>query len=201
MPVRVERRGRVLTVIHSRPEARNAVDPEHAEVLNNSFLAFDRDDAFWGEGGAFCAGADLKCVSARSLWLPSSPSTWPAPVTIPVTHYMSGWRQFARRRRGSWAGHPSKRTARLALLPGHPRTGACSLHHPRIWIVARCGRIAYSRWSGAVARGLAVRLINCVRRRMGANQNPDDQQCPTTCSVMQRTDPKFCDLQRLARSS
>jgi len=27
MPVRVERRDRVLTVIHSRAEARNAVDP------------------------------------------------------------------------------------------------------------------------------------------------------------------------------
>ena len=30
MPVRVERNSRVLIVIHSRPEARNAVDPEHA---------------------------------------------------------------------------------------------------------------------------------------------------------------------------
>ena len=33
MPVRVERRDRVLTVIHSRPEVRNAVDSEHAEAL------------------------------------------------------------------------------------------------------------------------------------------------------------------------
>jgi len=70
MPVRVERRDRVLTVIHSRPEARNAVDPEHAEALYQVFLAFDRDDAadvavFWGEGGAFCAGADLKRVATR----------------------------------------------------------------------------------------------------------------------------------------
>jgi enoyl-CoA hydratase len=30
MPVRVERSDRVLTVIISRPEVRNAVDPEHA---------------------------------------------------------------------------------------------------------------------------------------------------------------------------
>ena len=77
MPVRVERRGRVLTVIHSRPEARNAVDPEHAEALYQAFVAFDTDDAadiavFWGEGGAFCAGADLKWLSARDSTKPSA---------------------------------------------------------------------------------------------------------------------------------
>jgi enoyl-CoA hydratase len=70
MAVRVERSDRVLTVIHSRPEARNAVDPEHAEALYEAFLAFDKDDTadvavFWGEGGAFCAGADLKRVATR----------------------------------------------------------------------------------------------------------------------------------------
>jgi enoyl-CoA hydratase len=70
MAVRVERSSRVLTVIHSRPEARNAVDLEHAEALYEAFLAFDRDGTadvavFWGEGGAFCAGADLKRVATR----------------------------------------------------------------------------------------------------------------------------------------
>src|ERR1700712_598843 len=70
MPVRVERKGRVLTVILSRSEARNAVDPEHAEALYQAFVAFDSDpDAdiavFWGEGGSFCAGADLKRLAAR----------------------------------------------------------------------------------------------------------------------------------------
>jgi enoyl-CoA hydratase len=70
MPVRVERHDRVLTVIHSRPEVRNAVDPEHAEALYKAFLAFDTDETsdvavLWGEGGAFCAGADLKRVATR----------------------------------------------------------------------------------------------------------------------------------------
>jgi enoyl-CoA hydratase len=72
MPVRVERRNRVLTVIHSRPEVRNAVDPEHADALYEAFLAFDADAAadvvvFWGEGGAFCAGADLKSLAKRGI--------------------------------------------------------------------------------------------------------------------------------------
>ena len=65
MSVRIEKDGPVWTVIHSRPEARNAMDPESAEALFEAFRAFDADDnasvaVFWGEGGAFCAGWDLK---------------------------------------------------------------------------------------------------------------------------------------------
>src|SRR5216110_2500496 len=65
MTVRIEKKGRVWTVIHSRAEARNAMDPESADALVAAFQQFDRDaDAavavLWGEGGAFCAGWDLK---------------------------------------------------------------------------------------------------------------------------------------------
>ncbi len=65
MSVRIEKNGRVWTVIHSRPEARNAMDPASAEALVKAFVAFDRDPGaavavLWGEGGAFCAGFDLK---------------------------------------------------------------------------------------------------------------------------------------------
>ena len=65
MTVRTEKNGRVWTVIHSRAEARNAMDPQSAEALVEAFVAFDRDPhaavaVLWGEGGAFCAGFDLK---------------------------------------------------------------------------------------------------------------------------------------------
>ncbi len=65
MAIRTEKNGAVWTVIHSRPEARNAMNPESARALYDAFLEFDRtEDArvavFWGEGGAFCAGWDLK---------------------------------------------------------------------------------------------------------------------------------------------
>ena len=68
MTVRVEKNGPVTTVIHSRPEARNAMDPQSAEDLVAAFNEFDADpDAnvavFWGEGGSFCAGWDLKFAS------------------------------------------------------------------------------------------------------------------------------------------
>ena len=71
MAVRTEKDGPVWTVIHSRPDARNAMDPESAAALYDSFRAFEADDdaavtVFWGEGGAFCAGWDLKHAAALS---------------------------------------------------------------------------------------------------------------------------------------
>jgi len=64
MSLRIEKNGKVWTVIHSRPEAKNAMDPESAAALEAAFLEFDRDPeaavaVLWGEGGAFCAGFDL----------------------------------------------------------------------------------------------------------------------------------------------
>ena len=69
MPVKVEKSGPVTTVILSRPEVRNAVDRETAEALVAAFLAFDKDDdaraaVFYGDGGTFCAGADLKAIAS-----------------------------------------------------------------------------------------------------------------------------------------
>lgn len=70
--VRVERQGPVSTVILHRPEARNAVDGPTAAALLAAFEAFDADpDAavavLWGEGGTFCAGADLKAVGTERM--------------------------------------------------------------------------------------------------------------------------------------
>ncbi|HKY04900.1 MAG TPA: crotonase/enoyl-CoA hydratase family protein [Blastocatellia bacterium] len=69
MAVRVEKSGAVTTIILSRPEVRNAVDREHAELLASAFRSFDEDDAarvavFYGDHGTFCAGADLKAIAA-----------------------------------------------------------------------------------------------------------------------------------------
>jgi enoyl-CoA hydratase len=68
-PVRVEKSGAVTTVVLSRPAARNAVNRETSLALAAAFRAFDLDPeaavaVLWGEGGTFCAGADLKSVAA-----------------------------------------------------------------------------------------------------------------------------------------
>ncbi len=65
--VRVEVAGPVTTIVLARPERRNAVDGPMAADLADAFRAFEEDpDAavavLWGEGGSFCAGADLKAV-------------------------------------------------------------------------------------------------------------------------------------------
>ncbi|MEV0277041.1 crotonase/enoyl-CoA hydratase family protein [Streptomyces sp. NPDC050610] len=67
MSVRVERAGDVTTVVLSRPEVRNAVDGPTAAALADAFREFEADDraraaVLWGEGGTFCAGADLKAI-------------------------------------------------------------------------------------------------------------------------------------------
>lgn len=68
MPVRTEKSGPVTTVVLSRPEVRNAVDGPTAAALADAFRGFAADDeaqvaVLYGEGGCFCAGADLKAVS------------------------------------------------------------------------------------------------------------------------------------------
>jgi enoyl-CoA hydratase len=68
MAVRVERSGPVTTVVLSRPEVRNAVDGPTAEELARAFRAFEADSSalvavLWGEGGTFCAGADLRAIA------------------------------------------------------------------------------------------------------------------------------------------
>jgi len=68
MSVRTERNGAVWTVVLSRPERRNAVDGPTATALAAAFRAFDADAearvaVLFGEGGVFCAGADLKAIS------------------------------------------------------------------------------------------------------------------------------------------
>lgn len=66
--VRVEKSGPVTTVLLSRPEVRNAVDRPTAEALADAFRAFADDEeakvaVLYGEGGTFCAGADLKAIA------------------------------------------------------------------------------------------------------------------------------------------
>ena len=69
-PVRVEHDGPVTTVILHRPHARNAVDGPTAQALADAFRAFDADEdasvaVLYGEGGTFCAGADLKAIGTE----------------------------------------------------------------------------------------------------------------------------------------
>ncbi|HEX3630154.1 MAG TPA: enoyl-CoA hydratase-related protein [Candidatus Dormibacteraeota bacterium] len=68
--VRSERDGPVLVLTINRPEALNALNPQTNRALKAAFDAAARDAevgsvVLTGAGRAFCAGADLKDVSAR----------------------------------------------------------------------------------------------------------------------------------------
>jgi len=67
MAVKIEKSGKVMTVIIDRPEARNAIDGPTGQALADAFREFEKDDSafaavLYGAGGNFCAGADLKAI-------------------------------------------------------------------------------------------------------------------------------------------
>jgi enoyl-CoA hydratase len=68
MSVLTEKKGAVTTIILNRPEVKNAVDGPTAEALVQAFRAFEEDEearvaVLFGNGGCFCAGADLKAIN------------------------------------------------------------------------------------------------------------------------------------------
>ena len=68
MSVHIDKQDAVWTIVLARSHRRNAVDRATAEALADAFRAFEADAAarvavLWGEGGHFCAGADLKEIA------------------------------------------------------------------------------------------------------------------------------------------
>ncbi|MBF0493021.1 MAG: crotonase/enoyl-CoA hydratase family protein [Deltaproteobacteria bacterium] len=67
MPLLIEKKNRITTVLLNRPEVKNAIDGPTAAALADAFRDFDQDPesdvaVFYGKGGTFCAGADLKAI-------------------------------------------------------------------------------------------------------------------------------------------
>lgn len=65
--VLTERDGHVLTITINKPQKRNAVDRELADLLDAAFNELDDDDELWcgiltGAGPAFSAGSDLNAA-------------------------------------------------------------------------------------------------------------------------------------------
>jgi len=99
MAVRIEKNGAVWTVIHDRPEARNAMDPASADALNAAFLEFDADDGaavavFYGAGGGHHVQTtrtqfvlhlfEAPLPGPRGFSATLSPLRRPAPETAPT---------------------------------------------------------------------------------------------------------------------
>lgn len=72
MIIEYETRDHIALITLNRPEARNAVNHEVAEGIENALDEFEADDDLWtgilcANGPAFSAGADLKAISAGEL--------------------------------------------------------------------------------------------------------------------------------------
>lgn len=68
MSLTIDSKGSITIFRLSRPERRNAIDRELADQLAEAFRDFEADDAqkiaiLTGDGGHFCAGADLKSIA------------------------------------------------------------------------------------------------------------------------------------------
>src|SRR6267143_732129 len=73
MTVRIEKKGKVWTVIHSRPQARNAMDPESADALVEAFTEFDRDVHVMEKSayfGVYCRRWGVPLIDGGTVRLP-----------------------------------------------------------------------------------------------------------------------------------
>lgn len=86
MTIEIEADGDIWTIVHSRPEARGAMDRESARALWQAFLDFEDSDAkvavLAGAGKDFCAGWDLKL--AASLADPAACDEYFAAHAFPI---------------------------------------------------------------------------------------------------------------------
>jgi enoyl-CoA hydratase len=96
-PVRYERIGNAAVLTIDRPERRNAVDGETAELLRQGFRRFEDDDSaraliVTGTEPAFCAGADLKALETLEPEHPDGPMGFTRlSASKPTIAAISGW--------------------------------------------------------------------------------------------------------------
>jgi enoyl-CoA hydratase/carnithine racemase len=96
-PVRYERSGFASILTIDRPERRNAVDGETAELLRQGLERFEQDDdarvlVLTGSDVAFCAGADLKALETLDIEHSSGPMGFTLLTpTKPTIAAVSGW--------------------------------------------------------------------------------------------------------------
>lgn len=96
-PVRYERSGNASVLTIQRPERRNAVDGETAQLLRDGLERFEADDGarvlvLTGDDVAFCAGADLKALETMDVTHPDGPMGFTRVTpSKPAIAAISGW--------------------------------------------------------------------------------------------------------------
>lgn len=174
--VLVERSGPVTTVIINRPEARNACRVATVKALHDVFMAFEADETakaavLTGQGGSFCAGADLKeLASGEALgfcWAGEDKGVTRRMLGKPVIAAVEGHAVAAGLALAVWCDlRVADETAVFGVFCrryGGPMPNGCTVRLPRLIGQSRAldmmltGRAVDAREAYAI--GLANRLV------------------------------------------
>lgn len=174
--VRIERRGAVHTIVLARPAVRNAVDRATAAALLDAFTAFEADATasvavLWGEGGTFCAGADLRAIAdgAGNVVSPDGPGPLGPTrlhVSKPVIAAISGHAVAGGLELACWCDlRVAEADAVLGVFCrrfGVPLVDGGAVRLPRIIGLGRALDLILSGRPVGAAEALAIGLVNRV---------------------------------------
>jgi enoyl-CoA hydratase len=198
--VRVEREGPVTTVILSRPDVKNAVDRRTAEALADAFRAFDADPearvaVLHGDGGTFCAGADLKAIASGEGNRVAPDGDGPMGPTRmllskPVIASMAGYAVAGGLELAVWCDlRVAEEDATLGVFCrrwGVPLIDGGTVRLPRIIGLGRALDLILSGRAVSAAEALSMGLVNRVVPRGGARAASEEwahelAQLPQIC--------------------
>ncbi len=141
----IAKNGPVITITINRPQAKNALDREASLELTAAIRAFEADDeakvaVLTGAQGTFCAGADLKELSAGVDYVP-----WAGSVDGPL--------------------HRAASKPVIAAVAGHACAGGLGV---ALWCDLRvaersaCFAVLSRRWGVPMSDGTTVRLPRLI---------------------------------------
>ena len=174
--VLVNHNGPVTTVVINRPEARNACTVAMVKALHDAFIDFETDEnakvaVLTGQGGCFCAGADLKEIANGSAigfcWAGEDKGVTRRTLSKPVIAAVSGHALAAGLALAVWCDlRVVDETAVFGVFCrryGGPMPNGCTVRLPRLIGQSRAidmmltGRAVNAEEAYAI--GLANRLV------------------------------------------
>ena len=171
----VERSGPVTTVVINRPSARNACTVAMVKALHDAFMAFEADaDArvavLTGQGGSFCAGADLKELASGSAlgfcWAGEDKGVTRRRLSKPVIAGISGHAVAAGLALAVWCDlRIADETAVFGVFCrryGGPMPNGCTVRLPRLIGQSRALDMMLTGRAVDAAEALAIGLANRV---------------------------------------
>ncbi len=175
-PVNTELIGSTFVVAINRPEVRNAVNGAVATALVEAFRAFDdNDDAkvavLAGEGGTFCAGADLRAIGTPEANRVTSDGDGPMgptrmTVSKPVIAAIDGYAVAGGLELALWCDlRVMEENATLGVFCrrwGVPLIDGGTVRLPRIVGVGRALDLILTGRAVGATEALAIGLVNRV---------------------------------------